>query len=116
MYLYVILHFACWKCLVPEPLHVWCLDQDLFCYADGDFDVPGPFRPSQQSFSNVGTGLPWLNQYQARINVSCERTQSSDAGEVEPAALQSRVKHSTIEPLRSHDFSGGRRDFATSAC
>ena len=26
-------------------------------------------------------GLPGLNQYQARINVSCSRTQRSDAGE-----------------------------------
>ena len=28
----------------------------------------------QQSFSYVGTGLPGLNQYYARINVSCSRT------------------------------------------
>ena len=28
----------------------------------------------QQSFSYIGTGLPGLNQYQARINVSCSRT------------------------------------------
>ena len=34
-------------------------------------------RPSQQSFSYVGMGLPGLNQYWARINVSC----SSDARE-----------------------------------
>ena len=27
--------------------------------------------------------------------------QSSDAGEAQPAALRSRVKHSTTEPLRS---------------
>ena len=38
-------------------------------------------RPSQQSFSYVGTGLPGLNRYQARINVSCSRTQHSDTGE-----------------------------------
>ena len=35
----------------------------------------------QQSFSYVGTGLSWLNQYLARINMSCSRTQHSDAGE-----------------------------------
>ena len=38
-------------------------------------------RPSQQFFSYVGTGLPWLNQDLARINVSCLMTQHSDAGE-----------------------------------
>ena len=36
-------------------------------------------RPSQQSFSYVETGLPGLNQYLARINVSCSRTQGCDA-------------------------------------
>ena len=35
----------------------------------------------RQSFSYIGTGLPGLNQYKARINVSCPRTQGSDAGE-----------------------------------
>ena len=38
-------------------------------------------RPGQQSFSYIGTGLPGLNQYYARINVSCSRPQHSDAGE-----------------------------------
>ena len=32
------------------------------------------FTSHQQSFSYVGTGLPGLNQYYARINVSCSRT------------------------------------------
>ena len=32
-------------------------------------------------FSYVGTGLPGFNQYLAGINVSCSRTQRSDAGE-----------------------------------
>ena len=32
-------------------------------------------------FSDVGTGLPEVSQYYARINVSCARTQRSDAGE-----------------------------------
>ena len=31
-------------------------------------------RPSQQFVSYVGTGLLGLNQYLARINVSCSRT------------------------------------------
>ena len=30
-----------------------------------------------------------------------QRPQRSDAGEAQPAAPRSRVKHSTIEPLRS---------------
>ena len=40
-------------------------------------------RSSQQFFCYVRTGLPWLNQYQARINVSCSMTQRSDAGEAQ---------------------------------
>ena len=32
-------------------------------------------HPSQLFFSYVGTGVPGLNQYYARINVSCSRTQ-----------------------------------------
>ena len=39
------------------------------------------FTSHQQSCSYVGTGLPVLNQYLVRINVSCSRTQRSDAGE-----------------------------------
>ena len=38
-------------------------------------------RPSQQFFSYVWTGLPGLNRYSARINVSYSRTQCSIAGE-----------------------------------
>ena len=38
-------------------------------------------RPSQQYFSYVGTGLPVLKQYLARINVSYSRTQHNDANE-----------------------------------
>ena len=34
-------------------------------------------RPCQQFFSYIRTGLPGLNQYLARINVSCSRTQRS---------------------------------------
>ena len=39
------------------------------------------FTSHQQSFSYVGTSIPGLNRYKARINVSCSRTQRSDAGE-----------------------------------
>ena len=35
-------------------------------------------RPSQQFFSYDGMGLSGLNQYKARNNVSCSRTQHSD--------------------------------------
>ena len=41
----------------------------------------------QQSFSYVGTGHPALNQYKARINVSCSRTQRSNAGEARTRGL-----------------------------
>ena len=34
----------------------------------------------------MGTGLPGLNQYKARINVSFSRTQHSDAGEAQTRA------------------------------
>ena len=36
--------------------------------------------------------------------MSCSRTQRSDAVRLKPAAPQSRVKHSTTEPLRSLHF------------
>ena len=42
------------------------------------FDI---LHPSPQFFSYVGTGLTGLNQFKARINVSCSWTQRSDAGE-----------------------------------
>ena len=76
-------------CREPDPSNV------LFVWFDS-------LRPSQQFSSYVWMGLPGLNQFWARINVSCSRTQHSDAGEgrtVEPEAPQSRVKHSTTEPL-----------------
>ena len=38
------------------------------------------FTFHQQSFSYLWTGLPGLNQYYAKINVSCSRPQRSDAG------------------------------------
>ena len=44
-------------------------------------------HPSPQIFSYVGTGLPGLNQYQARINLSCSKTQHSDAGEARTSNL-----------------------------
>ena len=51
-----------------------------------------------------GTGLSWLNQYKAMINVSCSSaylTLRVTPVRLEPAAARSRVKHSTTEPLRS---------------
>ena len=39
------------------------------------------FTSHQQSFSYKGMDLPRSNQYLARINVSCSRTQRSDAVE-----------------------------------
>ena len=36
---------------------------------------------SINKLSYIGTGFPGLNQYWARINLSCLRTQGSDAGE-----------------------------------
>ena len=44
--------------------------------------------PSQQFFSYVGMGLPGLKQYEARIIVSCSRTQHSYASEVRTLGLE----------------------------
>ena len=59
-------------------------------------------RPSQQFFSYVGMGLPGLNQYFARINVSRSRTQHSDAGEARnrgPSVLSQALCHwATVLP------------------
>ena len=41
-------------------------------------------------FSYMGMGLPGLNQYYARINVFCSRTQHSDTGE---ARARNRLGH-----------------------
>ena len=57
--------------------------------------------PSQQFFSYVETGFPGMNQYQARINVSCLRTQQSDAVEARTRNPHSQVKGSTTETLPS---------------
>ena len=48
-------------------------------------------------------GLPGLNPYLARINVSCLRTTTQRRREAnnEPATPRSRVNHSTTEPLSS---------------
>ena len=35
------------------------------------------------TWSEIRTGIPGLNQYQARINVSCSRTQHNEAGEAQ---------------------------------
>ena len=48
------------------------------------------------SFSYIGTGLPGLNQYLARINVLARGHNA-----VMPLRLEPMVKHSTTEPLCS---------------
>ena len=69
--------------------------------------MPGPclfdliLTSHQQSYSYKGTGLPGLNQYLARINVLAQGHNAVPPVRLEPAALRSRVKHSTTEPLRS---------------
>ena len=37
------------KQIISQPIHIFV------CFVS--------LHPCQQSFSNVGTGLPWLNQY-----------------------------------------------------
>ena len=59
------------------------------------------FTSNQQSFSYIGTGLPGLNQYLARINVPAQGHNTVIPMRLEPATPGSRVKHSTTEPLRS---------------
>ena len=54
-----------------------------------------------QSFSYVGTGLPVLNQYKARINYLFQGHLGSDASEAQTRDPWCRVKHSTTEQLRS---------------
>ena len=52
--------------------------------------------PSQQFFSYVWTGLPGLNQYLAKINMSFSRTQHSDTGEAwthNPSVLSQALHH-----------------------
>ena len=53
------------------------------------------------SFSYIGTGLPWLNQYLVRINVLAEGYNAVTLVRLQPMAPLSSVKHSTTEPLRS---------------
>ena len=62
----------------------------LFVWSDS-------LHPSQDFFSYVGTDLHGLNQYLARINVSCSRTQCSDAGEAQahnPSVSNQALNHS----------------------
>ena len=58
------------------------------------------FTSHQQSISYMGTGLPGL-KYLARINVLAQGHSAVTPLRLEPAALRSRVKNSTTEPLRS---------------
>ena len=68
----------------------------------------------QQSFSFVGTGLPGLNQYYARINVSCSRTQHSNAGEARtygPSVWSQALYHCATALLILHgSVTVGRMD------
>ena len=68
-----------------------CLFVCLICF----------FTSHQQPFSYKGTGLPGLNQYKARINVLAQGHNTVTPVRFEPAALRSRVNHSTTEPLCS---------------
>ena len=67
--------------LISQPKHMFKTDVtylDLYFV----FCLIWIFRSHHQCFSYVGTCLPGLNHYKARItNVSCSRTQRSDAGE-----------------------------------
>ena len=61
--------------------------------------------PSQQFFSYVGTGLPGLNQYSARINVSYSRTQCSIADETQtgnPSVSSQALYHWATGDQRSY--------------
>ena len=61
----------------------------------------------QQSISYVGTGLPGLNQYYARINVSCSRTQRSDPGEARtwgPLVSSQALFHSSSPLIHWYSF------------
>ena len=53
------------------------------------------FTSHQQSFSYIGTGLPRLNQYLARINVLAQGHNAEMPVRFRTAALWSWVKHST---------------------
>ena len=52
------------------------------------------FKSHQQTFRYVGTGLPGLNQYKARINVSCSKTTTQWhwwGSNPQPLGLESRT-------------------------
>ena len=51
------------------------------------------------SFSYIGTGLPWLNQYLATINVLAQGYNEVTLVRLKPLAPRSLVKNSTTEPL-----------------
>ena len=53
------------------------------------------------SFSYIGMGLPWLNQYLAKINVLAQGYNAVTLVRLEPMAPRSKVKHSTTDPLCS---------------
>ena len=69
-------------------------------------------RPSQQSFSYVGMGLPGMNQYYARINVSYSMTRRSDsdeAGNRGPLASSSQCLNTKCGQIKCFGTGPGRR-------
>ena len=56
-------------------------------------------KNSSLSFRYIGTGLPGLNQYLARINVLAQGHNAVTPVRLEPMAPQSWAKHSNTEPL-----------------
>ena len=69
-------------------------------------------QDAQVTKSLIETGLPGLNQHLARINVLAQGHNAVTPVRLEPAAPLSRVKHSTIEPLRSLCFHGKKKYIA----
>ena len=60
----------------------------------------------------VGTGLPGLNQYYARINVSCSMTRRSDAGEArncDPLVSSSQCLNTKCSQCKLFGTGPGRR-------
>ena len=81
---YMCLVITCWE---RAALLALVCSVCLFCF----------FTSRQLSFSYIGTGLPGLNQYSARINVSCSRTQRSGRWCLESSTLP--LNHCALSAL-----------------
>ena len=86
---------------VPDVMmHIVALHQSLHCLQrrnqPSEFVLFDSLGPSQQFFSYIVTGLPGLNQYLARINVSCSRTQRSEASEAQTCNPSPSVSSQTL--------------------